>query len=33
MGEIGRRRVAGPLSWDTSKIALLEAYQAALKRS
>jgi glycosyltransferase involved in cell wall biosynthesis len=31
MGEIGRRRVAGPLSWDTSKIALLEAYQAALK--
>jgi glycosyltransferase involved in cell wall biosynthesis len=33
MGEIGRQRVAGPLSWDNSKIALLEAYQAALKRS
>ncbi len=32
MGEIGRQRVGGALSWDNSKIALLQAYQAASKR-
>lgn len=30
MGEIGRERVAGPLSWEHSKIALLAAYEAAV---
>jgi len=30
MGALGRERVAGPLSWERSKAALLEAYQAAL---
>ncbi|WP_336209648.1 glycosyltransferase family 4 protein [Nonomuraea sp. LPB2021202275-12-8] len=30
MGEIGRRRVAGPLSWEHSKKALLAAYEAAV---
>ncbi|MEU8358420.1 glycosyltransferase family 4 protein [Nonomuraea sp. NPDC048882] len=30
MGEIGRERVAGPLSWDHSKTALLAAYEAAV---
>lgn len=32
MGEIGRQRVSGALSWDHSKIALLQAYEAACKR-
>ncbi|MFG1947725.1 glycosyltransferase family 4 protein [Nonomuraea sp. NPDC048826] len=30
MGEIGRERVAGPLSWTHSKKALLAAYEAAV---
>ncbi|MFB4272378.1 glycosyltransferase family 4 protein [Nonomuraea sp. GTA35] len=30
MGEIGRERVAGPLSWEHSKTALLAAYEAAV---
>jgi glycosyltransferase involved in cell wall biosynthesis len=30
MGEIGRARVAGPLSWENSKKALLAAYRAAI---
>ncbi|MGW4793198.1 glycosyltransferase family 4 protein [Nonomuraea sp. NPDC004297] len=30
MGEIGRARVAGPLSWEHSKTALLAAYEAAV---
>lgn len=30
MGEIGKERVAGPLSWTESKKALLAAYEAAL---
>jgi glycosyltransferase involved in cell wall biosynthesis len=30
MGEIGRARVAGELSWDRSKLALLAAYDAAM---
>jgi glycosyltransferase involved in cell wall biosynthesis len=29
MGELGRERVAGPLSWTNSKAALLNAYRAA----
>lgn len=29
MGEIGRARVAGPLSWERSRLALLAAYEAA----
>ncbi|MFD2356324.1 glycosyltransferase [Nonomuraea ferruginea] len=29
MGEIGRERVTGPLSWTHSKKALLAAYEAA----
>jgi glycosyltransferase involved in cell wall biosynthesis len=29
MGALGRERVAGPLSWEHSKAALIEAYQAA----
>jgi glycosyltransferase involved in cell wall biosynthesis len=29
MGEIGRVRVSGPLSWDHSRVALLAAYEAA----
>ena len=29
MGELGRERVAGPLSWDVSRSALLTAYEAA----
>jgi glycosyltransferase involved in cell wall biosynthesis len=29
MGELGRERVAGPLSWDVSRSALLAAYEAA----
>jgi len=28
MGELGRERVAGPLSWDVSRAALLAAYEA-----
>lgn len=32
MGELGRQRVSGALSWDYSKIALLQAYEAACKR-
>ena len=28
MGELGRERVAGPLSWDVSRSALLAAYEA-----
>jgi glycosyltransferase involved in cell wall biosynthesis len=28
MGEIGRQRVAGPLSWDVSRSALIDAYEA-----
>jgi glycosyltransferase involved in cell wall biosynthesis len=31
MGQIGRERVYGPLSWENSKIALLQAYLAATK--
>jgi len=31
MGEIGRARVAGPLSWEQSKISLLAAYEAAVE--
>jgi glycosyltransferase involved in cell wall biosynthesis len=31
MGELGRARVAGPLSWTQSRTALLAAYDAALK--
>ncbi|MDF5755021.1 glycosyltransferase family 4 protein [Spongiactinospora sp. TRM90649] len=30
MGEIGRRRVAGPLSWERSREALISAYRAAM---
>jgi hypothetical protein len=30
MGEIGRARVAGPLSWDNSRTALLAAYATAM---
>ncbi len=30
MGELGRARVAGPLSWENSRRALLSAYAAAL---
>ncbi|MEV0830806.1 glycosyltransferase family 4 protein [Nonomuraea rubra] len=30
MGELGRERVAGPLSWEHSKTALLAAYEAAV---
>jgi glycosyltransferase involved in cell wall biosynthesis len=30
MGELGRERVAGPLSWERSKAVLLAAYQAAV---
>jgi glycosyltransferase involved in cell wall biosynthesis len=30
MGELGRRRVAGPLSWEHSKAALLAAYDGAV---
>jgi glycosyltransferase involved in cell wall biosynthesis len=33
MGEIGRARVSGPLSWDHSRTALLAAYEAARGRS
>ncbi|MDP9863402.1 MULTISPECIES: glycosyltransferase family 4 protein [Streptosporangium] len=29
MGEIGRARVTGPLSWERSRVALLAAYEAA----
>jgi glycosyltransferase involved in cell wall biosynthesis len=32
MGEIGRERVAGPLSWERSRLALLAAYEAAIAR-
>lgn len=32
MGEIGRERVAGPLSWEHSRTALLAAYEAAMRR-
>jgi glycosyltransferase involved in cell wall biosynthesis len=28
MGEIGRQRVAGPLSWEVSRSALIDAYEA-----
>ncbi|GAA4953024.1 glycosyltransferase involved in cell wall biosynthesis [Nonomuraea thailandensis] len=31
MGEIGRERVAGPLSWEHSRTALLAAYEAAMR--
>jgi len=31
MGELGQARVSGPLSWDHSRIALLAAYDAAMK--
>ena len=31
MGELGQARVSGPLSWDHSRIALLAAYETALK--
>jgi glycosyltransferase involved in cell wall biosynthesis len=30
MGELGRERVSGPLSWDQSRIALVAAYEAAM---
>jgi glycosyltransferase involved in cell wall biosynthesis len=32
MGELGRQRVAGPLSWDNSRKALISAYDRALAR-
>jgi glycosyltransferase involved in cell wall biosynthesis len=32
MGEIGRERVAGPLSWERSRTALLAAYEAAVSK-
>jgi hypothetical protein len=32
MGEIGKARVSGPLSWDESRKALLAAYEAAVSR-
>lgn len=32
MGEIGRERVAGPLSWERSRVSLLAAYEAALAK-
>ncbi|MET9063516.1 glycosyltransferase family 4 protein [Streptosporangium sandarakinum] len=32
MGEIGRARVSGPLSWEHSRTALLAAYEAVLPR-
>jgi glycosyltransferase involved in cell wall biosynthesis len=32
MGHIGRERVAGPLSWERSRIALLAAYEAAVSK-
>jgi len=31
MGELGRERVAGPLSWENSQKALLAAYAAAVR--
>ncbi|GIG02698.1 glycosyltransferase family 4 protein [Catellatospora citrea] len=31
MGRLGRERVAGPLSWDRSKEALVAAYEAAVR--
>jgi len=31
MGELGQARVSGPLSWDHSRIALLAAYDAAMR--
>ncbi|MFI9451062.1 glycosyltransferase family 4 protein [Amycolatopsis sp. NPDC052450] len=31
MGELGRARVAGPLSWENSQKALLSAYEAAIR--
>jgi glycosyltransferase involved in cell wall biosynthesis len=33
MGDIGRERVAGPLSWERSRMALLAAYDAALAKN
>jgi glycosyltransferase involved in cell wall biosynthesis len=33
MGEIGKARVAGELSWDNSRVALVAAYEAALDGS
>ena len=30
MGEIGRERVAGPLSWDVSRKSLIAAYRTAI---
>jgi glycosyltransferase involved in cell wall biosynthesis len=32
MGRIGRERITGPLSWDVSARALLEAYADAVTR-
>jgi glycosyltransferase involved in cell wall biosynthesis len=32
MGELGRERVTGPLSWENSKKALLAAYEAAVEK-
>jgi glycosyltransferase involved in cell wall biosynthesis len=32
MGDIGRGRVAGPLSWERSRVSLLAAYEAALAK-
>jgi glycosyltransferase involved in cell wall biosynthesis len=32
MGDIGRERVAGPLSWERSRVSLLAAYDAALAK-
>ena len=29
MGELGQARVSGPLSWENSRKALLEAYETA----
>lgn len=33
MGEFGRKRVSGPLSWENSRKALLAAYDAAVSKS
>jgi glycosyltransferase involved in cell wall biosynthesis len=32
MGELGRERVAGALSWEHSKVALIDAYQMAMSK-
>ena len=32
MGQVGRERIRGPLSWDTSARSLVAAYEAAVSR-